>query len=657
MKSSPKASDSVDESCARHSVERAALKSEPNTAGDSISRREAFRLAAVATTASILTIHSPDRSARAGMDTLVNRTTRRTTGTSAHKSIAMSDYAANMVEFGGRLASPVQSLWSPCARSVPWQFDVIVVGSGYGASITAARLARRMRAGCRLAVLERGREWVPGTFPDTTQDMIEASRYRLFVQKQDVRNPHGLFSVRQFNEISVLSGSGLGGSSLINASVAIRPDNEVFYQPWWPSPLRDRMFLDPYFDIAEWELGTIREPSDWTDKMRSQRVAAERLRDCGAHFEAAALTLTRGPRCSELPIINRQGLRQRACIDCGDCLNGCNVGAKNTLAMNYLPAARRAGAELYTQIEVRCVEKCNGFYRVHADYYPEGSQSRQDAIPVQLTSRIVVLGCGSLGSTEILMRSANPGMVLSGQLGMRWTGNGDALGFIRKTQCRTGIAGFGAYDTGALPVGPTIETNVTYPYRPDLQSRVLVQEGAATRAYVNALGLLMQDLDLENTQILLGMGHDGCEGRISMDGDNVRLDWPGLTQSAYREHIRNEFRRIAAAHGGEYKFLRVFGDKMISVHPLGGCGMGENATCGVVNHKGQVFDARYGGDIDSTTGQHSIHSGLYVCDGSIIPTSIACNPLLTISAIAERNAEMLTMEPEYQDLFQPSMPR
>ena len=285
-------------------------------------------------------------------------------------------------------------------------------------------------------------------------------------------------------------------------------------------------------------------------------------------------------------------------------------------------------------------------------HYPLDALTHRDAKPIQITARIVILAAGSLGSTEILLRSGSETLPLSGQIGTRWTGNGDALGFIRRTQCRTGILGRGAYDSDSPPVGPTIQTNLTYPRRPELRHRVLVQEGAATRAYVNAMSVLMRDLDLENTQILLGMGHDGAEGRITLDGDTARLDWPGLTNSDYRQMIRNEFRRIAEAHGGDYTFLRVFGDKMISVHPLGGCGMSEGPATGVVNHKGQVFDAQCGGDIDPETGNPRVHAGLYVCDGSIIPTSIACNPLLTISAIAERSTEMLALEPQYQDIFQ-----
>lgn len=631
------------------------MKSSPATSAEleAISRRSALARITAASISLPLAGAGVASTQAAAPAQLAERVTRYTTGASIYKERAAADYRANMARFGGRLSCSIDGLRSAPARGVPWQFDVLIIGSGYGASITAARLAQRMQPGTRLAIVERGREWMPGTFPDTVQDMTQASRHRLFVQKDEVRNPLGLYNVRQFDEISILSGSGLGGSSLINASVAIRPDVEVFQQPVWPAPLRDRMFLDPYYDLAEWELGAVREPIDWTDKMRAQRLAAERLRDCGAHFEAAALAVTRGPAGCELPLLNRQGLRQRACIDCGDCLTGCNVGAKNTLAVNYLPLARSAGAEIYTQTDVHHIDKCMGYYRVHARHFPADGLSPRDAIPLELTARVVIVAAGSFGSTEILLRSACSSLELSCQLGKRWTGNGDALGFIHRTQHRTGVAGFGAYETGLPRVGPTVQTNITYPARPELAYRVLVQDGAATRAYVNALSILMRDIDLDHTQVLLGMGHDGAEGKITLEDDVARLDWPGLTKSRYRELIRNEFRRIAEAHGGEYRFLRVFGDRMISVHPLGGCAMGDGPDQGVVNHKGQVFDAAAGGDIDAAIGQPRVHSGLYVCDGAVMPTSIACNPLLTISAIAERTAEMIALEPEYRDLFQP----
>lgn len=578
---------------------------------------------------------------------------RRQTGPSIFKDRARQDHQQNMAAFGGRMSAPSERLLHGVQRDVPWQFDVLVVGSGYGASIAAARVAQRLRPGARLGVLERGREWVPGTFPDNLPGVLDESRINLLGRdKGTVHNPVGLFNVQQFDEITILSGSGLGGSSLINANVAIRPDREVFWQNVWPAALRDRGYLDPYYELAEYELGVAKEPWDHTHKMVAQRKAWEVLRESGASYEAANLTLTRG-MSGGLPILNRQGMLQRPCIDCGDCLTGCNVGAKNTLMFNYLPMARRAGAEFFTQVEVHRFEKCQNHYRVHFTYHMVRGEEYV-ACRGSTTTRVLILGAGSLGSSEIMMRSQAINMAFSKRLGCSWTGNGDALGFIRKSQHPTGIGGYSAYPTDRDRVGPTIETNLTYPNR-SLAGRVLIQDGTAARAYCNAIGVLMRDIDLDQLQILLGMGHDGAAGRITLDGHgNASVRWPGLLESDYRRLIRGEFARVAEALGGEYEFLKIFGDKMISVHPLGGCAMADDPAYGVTNHKGQVYDATYGGDVDPDTGMPRVHDGLYVIDGAVLPTSIACNPFLTISAIAERSADQMVTESRIADLFAPN---
>ncbi|MCU0719826.1 MAG: GMC oxidoreductase [Pirellula sp.] len=569
------------------------------------------------------------------------------------KRSARSDYAKSLECYGGQLQANPRWLFQMPHEGKPYQFDVLVVGSGYGAAITAARLSERMRPGSRIGLLERGREWVPGNFPDTLKDVMSESRLNLFGLKQrKLQNPTGLFQVLQCDDIAVLSGSALGGSSLINANVAIRPDADVFLQTQWPTALRDMGVIEPYYDLTSAILNVRTEPHDWTFKMRAQRLAVERLQDYGMHFEAAALTIVRSNIESNLPILNQHGMLQRSCIDCGDCLTGCNVGAKNTLVTNYLPIARRNNTMMFTQTEVREVEKCDGFWRVRFLYFDRKEDGSHEEHEGFVTTRILVLGAGSIGSSEILMRSQSECLDFSRQLGCNWTGNGDALGFIRKTDCPTHIAGSSAYEHDGVRVGPTIQTNVTTPNYPNLFDRTLVQEGVAARAYANVLKLLMRDLDLDQTQILLGMGHDRQEGKLVLeDNGNAFVSWPGLTKSDYRRMIREQFARIAHGHGGQYKYLKLFGDKMISVHPLGGCGMSDDPRSGVVNHKGQVYDTACGGDIDPETGEYRIHEGLYVCDGAILPTAIACNPFLSISALAERNSQMLALEPKYADLF------
>jgi cholesterol oxidase len=264
----------------------------------------------------------------------------------------------------------------------------------------------------------------------------------------------------------------------------------------------------------------------------------------------------------------------------------------------------------------------------------------------------VILGAGSIGSNEIMLRSRGCGMELSDRIGYQWTMNGDALGFVRKSRYLTNSGGVSAYRIKGKPVGPTIQTNLTYPNRPSLTDRVLIQDGSVTRAYATVLGGLMADFDLDQTMVLLGMGHDDSSGRVTLGGDGMgAVSWKGIKESVYRRRIRNEFARIAKAHGGTYKYLKIFGDNFITVHPLGGCALADDPASGVVNDFGQVFDGTSGGWTDNASGEAAVHQGFYVADGSIIPSAIACNPLLTISAIAERIAENIVIDPQYKDIF------
>tara|TARA_R110002049_G_scaffold2750_8_gene22260 strand:+ start:210691 stop:212583 length:1893 start_codon:yes stop_codon:yes gene_type:complete len=578
---------------------------------------------------------------------------------SVTKKRAIADYRHNMRPFGGSLSKHGRHLLhQPQRFNAPWDFDVVIVGSGYGASICAARLSMAMGCQGRLAVIERGREWIPGTYGDTLRGVTGESRFQLFGNdKNSVDNPVGLVSAMRNDEVNVLSGNGLGGSSLINANVAIRPDRDCFSQKNWPARLRDRSVLDPYYDIASWELGVSVEPPDISPKSRAQRLAARNLAGCGAHFQRAALTVTRPIDDCDGPIVNRQGIRQRGCTGCGDCTSGCNVGAKNTLAMNYLPLARQHGAEIYTHTEVVRVEKVDSYYRIHFKNFIPLPDGEFRTVCGSVTSRVVILGAGSIGSNEIMLRSRGCGMELSDRVGYQWTMNGDALGFVRKSRYLVNSGGVSAYRIHGHPVGPTIQTNVTYPNRPSLRDRVLIQDGSVSRAYATVLGGLMGDLDLDRTMVLLGMGHDGSGGRVTLRGDGMgEVKWKGIKESPYRKHIRGEFARIAKGHGGKYKYLKIFGDNFITVHPLGGCALADDPACGVVNDFGQVFDGSQGGMVDAISNEAAVHRGFYVADGAVIPSAIACNPLLTISAIAERIAENIVANPEYADLFGQTAP-
>lgn len=571
------------------------------------------------------------------------------------KRRAREDYRRSMERFGGRLSSPVERLFHTSTLPVEQQFDVLVIGSGYGASISAARLAPRLGPGRRLAIIERGREWIPGDFKDTFADVYAQARGQLMGQKKrTVVNPLGLHNVIMNDEVNIWTGNGLGGGSLINANFALIPDAEVFTKFKWPKELASRDVLTPYYLRVAAGLNLSRTPWDQTSKVASRRMAAERLHPYEGFFDLSPATVMYDERYLDEFSRNPQQMIQRPCTLCGDCITGCNVGAKNTLTMNFLPIARSWGAEIYTQVEVRSIEKIDGRYKVNLVYYDNrdcGMTRRYTSV----WSRMVVLGAGSPGSPEILLKSREKhGLCLSGALGHRWSGNGDTIGFVVRKQCESRIGGVGAYDCPDV-IGPTLQTSLNYKHRPVLEDRFLIQDAAIPRGAVNLFRVLLQDPELDNSAVMLGMGHDGAIGRIEIQDGQATVRWPGLKEAPFRRAMWAEFERIARAEGGQYKRLAAFGDNMVSVHPLGGCALADDPVDGVVNAAGQVYDGGAQGP-ENKVGQPAVHDGLYVVDGSIVPSSLGCNPLMTISALAERIAEGILANPDHRDLF-PPLPR
>jgi cholesterol oxidase len=293
------------------------------------------------------------------------------------------------------------------------------------------------------------------------------------------------------------------------------------------------------------------------------------------------------------------------------------------------------------------LEKDAGHYRIHLRHYHDGRTTRQPFLHGSVTARIVIVAAGSLGSTEVLLRSQSPSLRFSSHLGSHWSANGDALGFLRDIPDLTNIGGRGAYPTSQPAVGPTIQSNVTFPSRPDLHDRILLQEGAIARAYANVLGLVLRDMDFQHTMVILAMGQDRAQGKVTLDENGYAVvKWPGLNDSEYRRRVQQEFSRLATAFRGKYKVMKAFGDNLVTVHPLGGCKLGDSPDNGVVNEWGQVFDP----ERVPQTSVIPVHEGLYVADGSIIPNSLAANPFLTIAALSERIAERIAAEPNYADL-------
>lgn len=540
-------------------------------------------------------------------------------------------------------------------------YGVVVVGSGYGGAIVAARLAK----GRSLCILERGREWIPGSFPDEPDEAVRELRSE--------QNPLGLYDYRLYDDVDVFIGCGLGGTSLVNANVVIQPDDDLFDHPRWPEEIRrarDSGALSAYYARVRDMLRVERYPDNQPllHKIAAHQQASQARGAAFAKLEVA-VNFTRY-NCEP----NDAGVFQRLCTLCGDCVTGCNVRAKNTLYMNYLPKAKDSGAEIFTQVEVDYLVKLpDGGYYVHYTYRPGDGRPPSSSV---IRASAVVLAAGALGSTEILLRSRDYGLALSETLGHYFSGNGDILAMGYNNDQQTDILGFGNFqdDRAVIRVGPTILSVADYRDNRPRAERFILEEGAIPRALVDAARLKIplvrrlkgQDTDtgdaiqetlrvgrdllhydpkgaLNHSMVYLGIGHDGADGTLVLDAKGrVQLLWRNAPEHPLVQTISAEIKAHTGALGGTYiynpRWDRILGRNLVTVHPLGGCSMGMDADSGVVDHRGRVIDPSQGGT--------AVHQGLFVADGAIIPTAIGVNPLLTISALAERIAELIDHDPQ-----------
>ena len=611
-------------------------------------RRTALKAASVA---AIAALAGKKSKADQPVRNLVQIGKRTKTSVTPLKQRAMNDYRQSLQQYGGQLSTPIRELFLAAEEPDKIHFGVVVIGSGYGAAVAAAKLSQHLRDEHRICILERGKEWIPGTLPDTFAKVSGNARSVLAgPTKGQLTQPLGLFNLMMNDEVNILSGNGLGGGSLVNASIALRPHFEVFQQSRWPMALQNSEVLGPYYDRVAKALSLSRTPFDLTPKVRLRREAAARLSNNPSFFDRSNLSVMYDHRHLDQQMRNKQGMIQRPCTLCGDCINGCNIGAKNTLAHNYLPVARHNGTEMFTQVQVDRIEKRrDGSYRIHGTYIDD-QHEKITRHPIAINTQMVVVGAGSPSSATILMDSENENMKFSPKLGHHWSGNGDTIGFVVGMEKGTNIGGHGAYPSVKGPVGPTVQTSLNFYRDVELRKRLLIQDAAIPRGVSNLFTALLGDPGMDHSMAMLGMGHDEARGKLVKKNGRWQVKWEGLKDSEYRKMVFREFAKLAEAHGGRYKRLKAFGDNLVTVHPLGSCGMSDSPDCGPVNHLGQVYDYDMDGYLDQS-GNLAVHHGLYVADGSVIPTALGVNPYMTIGAISDRIAEHIVNNPAHANLF------
>jgi cholesterol oxidase len=550
-------------------------------------------------------------------------------------------------------------------------FDTIVVGSGFGGSVSAYRLAD---GGQRVCVLERGKAYPPESFPRRPRDMAHNFW-------DPSRGYQGLFNVWSFRGIESLVSSGLGGGSLIYANVLLRKDERWFvhesrfdssYENW---PI-SRADLDPHYDTVERMLGAQRfpfgKPGYESAKTAAMKFAAERL---NLEWDLPPLAVTfanpgqdpvPGAAIVEPDYPNLHGRLRTTCRLTGECDLGCNYGSKNTLDHTYLSAAKHKGADIRTRSEVRRIEpRPGGGYAVsYVEHRPEneGTPTDTSKLPlVTLTADRVVLGAGTLGTPYLLLRNRSNFPHMSPALGTRFCGNGDLLTFILKCHTLQGDRPVARVLDGSR--GPVITSYVRVPDTVDGgNGRGYYVEDAGYPAFVDwmlesssvpstagrvfrfalrrvrdrltrsprsdlsaEIGWLIGDAELSSGSMpLLGMGRDIPDGVMRLRKGYLDIDWTMASSSEYFSRVRSTMEAIAGVLGAQFRdnFLWRL-KRVITVHPLGGCPMGRHDREGVVDAWGEVFH----------------YPGLYVSDGAAMPGPVGPNPSLTIAAFADRMAE------------------
>ena len=518
--------------------------------------------------------------------------------------------------------------------------DTIIIGSGFGGAVSACRLAT---AGRDVLVLERGRRWTPESYP---RDIGDA-----WIWDQD--EPHeqnGWIDLRVMDQMWIAQGAGVGGGSLIYANISIDAPPEML-DVGWPSPISASELAPYYAMVADMLKPSPIPDGQLTKRFELMRDAANAIGE-GSRFRKVDLAVTFDPQWNyDLPDCqsekhskrkeNEQGRMQGTCIHCGNCDIGCTVQAKNTLDLNYLAAAEDAGATIQPLALVTHLSDLGDRWRVHYDDLSQGKREQRT-----VEARQVILAAGSLGSTEILLRSRDQYKSLSGlspALGKGWSSNGDFLtpAFYEQRQIDPTI-------------GPTISSAIDFLDGSKDGARFFVEDGGFPNFlgnYVKARlkrrgigwfrkrmlrGLLagMAHNPLENMMPWFGQAIDGGDGQLYLGRPwfmpwltILKLDWDPARSELGVGGLAAMHEKLSKATGGEPKvpFSWTVFRNLVTPHPLGGCNMASGPGVGVVDQSGAVF------------GQ----SNLYVLDGSIVPRPIGLNPSKTIAALAERSCEVM----------------
>ncbi|HEU4911943.1 MAG TPA: GMC family oxidoreductase [Actinomycetes bacterium] len=517
-------------------------------------------------------------------------------------------------------------------RQTVTDYDVVVVGSGFGGSVAALRLTEK---GYRVAVLEAGRRFADHEFARTSWDV----RRFLWAPRLGC---YGIQRIHRLPHVTVLAGAGVGGGSLVYANTLYQPDDAFYDDPQWAGITDWRTELAPYFVLASRMLGVVRNPTV-TPSDEAMREVAEQM-GAGGTFTLTPVGVFFGPAPGvtvEDPFFDGAGPARTGCVECGACMTGCRHGAKNTLPKNYLWLAERAGADVLPLTTVTAVRPdAGGGYAV--DTVRTGAWTAHRTRRT-VTASQVVLAAGTYGTQRLLHRMRDDGHLrhLSPRLGELTRTNSESLVGARSRRRDVDFSRGVAITSSFRPAPHTHVEPVRYGRGSNLMGLLgtaLTDGGGPRPRWVTwlreqvrhpvrtvrtlslrhwsertVIGLVMQSLD----NSLVVSGHRGRLGRWRLTTRHGHGAPSPTWVPEGNEAVRRLARVIDGEPGGTYADLL---GSPLTAHFLGGAVIGPDPERGVVDGWHRVFG----------------HPGLHVVDGAAVSANLGANPSLTITAQAER---------------------
>jgi cholesterol oxidase len=534
-----------------------------------------------------------------------------------------------------------------------FDFDYVVIGSGFGGSVSALRLAEK---GYSVAVLEQGKRWKSEDFAKSSWDL------RKFLWKPGL-GLHGILQMTVMKDVFFLHGAGVGGGSLVYANTLLQAPNEAFDDPRWVG-IDWKTELEPHYAMAKKMLGAVRSPFIVETDRILRDIATEMGRGDTFHHHTVGVYFGEPGKTAPDPFFDGEGPERTGCIKCGACMVGCRHNAKNTLDKNYLYLAEKRGTRIFPEsrvIDIKPISKAGdkGDLRepVPRDSRgePDGSSGYEISIERstgffhpkrKIKTRGVVVSGGSFGTVDLLMRCKERGSLsrISNRIGDFLRTNSEALLAVRSKRNDVDFSKGIAITSGAFVDEKTHIEIVRYPEGSDSMSMlttILTDDGPGIPRWLRWMGqVLRHPIDFLRVTNPIGWAKRTAILLVMQPVDSYlqyrlrrRWLWPfsktldtqlvGNKKVPVYIPIANEIaRKMAVKMDGipQSGLIEVAMNKASTAHILGGCPIGVDASDGAVDIDSKLYG----------------YENFYVVDGSIIPANLGVNPSLTITAMAER---------------------